>query len=147
MDENTNTQAGQDLQSLQPQNRQTQQTTSGLQAGSGADLNNSSTSNILNQGVNTEGLSVGVASTNSRTSIAPPEPATLKSDSSIGPMPYATLLFLFIVIVLVIAYKRARKFGEQTLESSEAETDLVEEIPLVKKAKKKRRKPKRPHHH
>lgn len=143
----TNTQAGQNGQNLQSGGDATQQTASGFQTGAGPGLNSDNTSSALNQGINTNKLSVGVASANSRTSVAPVENPALNS-SGVSVSYIIVPLILLFVVALVLAYKRAREFDEGAQETIPAETELLEEVESeVKKVKKKRKKPKRPHHH
>jgi hypothetical protein len=143
----TNTQGGQDLQSLQPQSSQTQQASSNFQAGSGVDLSGNNTSSLLNQNVGAGNLSVGVASSNSQTSIAAPGPVVVKSSGVPGF--FVLILLVLFVLALVLAYRRARKFDNDVLETTPAEEELLGEVTWVTKTKnkKKRKKPKRPHHH
>ena len=144
---NTNTQGGQDLQSLQPQAGQTQQASSNFQAGSGVDLSENNTSNLLNQGVNSGNLSVGVASAGSQTSVAAPESVAAKSSGVPGF--FVLIPIVLFIFALVLAYRRVRKFDNNALETTPVEEELPEGVAGFTKTKnkKKRKKPKRPHHH
>ncbi|HEX5798205.1 MAG TPA: hypothetical protein VFX79_02515 [Candidatus Saccharimonadales bacterium] len=143
---NTNTQAGQDLQNLQPQGNHTQQTSSNFQNGTGVNLSGSNTSSLLNEGGRTGNLSVGIASANSQTSIAPVEPVVLK-DSGV-PTFYILIPLVLFFFALYLAYRRIIKFDKTTAEDVQAEGVLLEEAARIPKAKKKKRKkPKKAHHH
>jgi len=142
---NTNTQAGQDLQNLQPQGNQTQQTGSNFQNGSGVNLSDSNTNDLLNKGLDAGSLSVGVAGANSQTSIAPPQQPVATQDSGVSPFYVIIILFLFFLSVFLI-YRRARKFDREAMTTSPAEEELLEGITWVTKEKKKRKKPKKAHH-
>jgi hypothetical protein len=144
---NTNTQAGQDLQNLQPQGNHAQQTSSNFQAGTGVDLSNDNTSSLLNEGVGVGNLSVGVASANSQTSIAPAEPVVLKGSGV--PASYILIPLILFFFALFLAYRRIRKLDKTALENVQAEEELLEDTTWVTKAKKKKKKkkPKKAHHH
>jgi hypothetical protein len=143
---NTSTQGGRDLQSLQPQGSQTQQTTGGLQAGVNSSISSSgNTSNVLNQALNSADLKVGLASANSQTSVAPPELIATK-DLGVSGVYIFIPLFLFF-LVLLLAYKRSREVAQTSFEGGSPNKELPDETTRVKKTKKKRKKLKRPHHH
>lgn len=135
------------MQSLQPQGSHTQQTSSNFQNGSGVNLSNDNTSSLLNEGVGAGNLSVGVASANSQTSIAPAEPVVLK-DSGV-PVSYVLVPLLLFFFALFLAYKRIMRFEKNSLENTKAETELLEDVAWVTKdkKKKKKKKPKKAHHH
>lgn len=144
---NTSTQGGQDLQSLQPQAGQTQQASSNFQSGSGVDLSENNTSNLLNQGVNAGNLSVGVASAGSQTSVGAPGPVAIKNSGVPGF--FVLIPVVLFIFALVLAYRRVRGFDNNALETVPAGEELLEKVSWVTKTKnkKKRKKPKRPHHH
>ncbi len=145
----TNTQAGGNAQSLQPQAGQTQGSASPLQTGSGAGLSSSDSSNILNQGTAAGDLSVGVAGSSSRTSTGPPG-NTASANTGI-PGFFALIPLVLFLFALILAYRRIRKFDRQTPEeNARPEEEMLEDLTWVTKAKnkkKKRKKPKKPHHH
>lgn len=141
---NTNTQAGQDLQNLQPQGNQAQGATGSFQAGSGVNLSNPNTSNLLNERTGSRSLSVSVAGT-SQTAVAPPQPVSI--NSSEVPAYYIIVpLVLFFFVVLLI-YMRALKGNKFLIQELTENDELPAQIPKTGKTKKKRKKPKRPHHH
>jgi hypothetical protein len=144
---NTNTQAGQDTQSLQPGGNQTQGNASPLQTGSGAGLSGNDSSDILNQGAPAGSLSVGVAGSSSQTSIAPVEPVVLK-DSGV-PVFYVFIPLILFFFALFLAYRRIRKLDKTALESTQTEEESLEDVTWVTKdkKKKKKKKPKKAHHH
>ena len=141
---NTQTQAGQNSQNLQSVGSQAQQTANGFQGSSGVDLSTDNTSNVLNQGISLQNLSVGVASANTKTTTEPPKSPEVISSGMPASYVFVPLLILF-VFALVLAYRRAKKFDERALKTSPAEVALLEEIKQVKN-KKKKKKPKKPHH-
>ncbi len=143
---NTNAQGGQDLQNLQPQGNQTQQAASNFQNSGGVNLSDSNTNNLLNKGLDTGSLSVGVAGANSQTSIGPPKQPIAAQDTGVSSFYVIIILFLFFLAVFLI-YRKARKFDREAMETSRAEEELLEDITWVTKEKKrKRKKPKKAHH-
>lgn len=143
----TNTQGGQDLQSLQPQASQTQQTASGFQPGSGSGLTGTNAADSLNQGISSGNLSVAVAGSNSQTSIPPVTNQPVQNNTS-SPVFFVAVLLLFIVVVLVAAYRRTRRLN--TVGAGPYTEELGEETTWITRAKdkrKKRKKPKKAHHH